>query len=132
MLRKLFAKITIPRITIPRITIPRIAIPRLIVWLLVSIALLAAIAWVSPHQLPVVLYKIALVTIAAVLAYWLDRTLFPYARPHVLFGEADHYQDGDLKRDRAQEAGYRWSASIATLRRALIVLACVLGLTLGL
>jgi hypothetical protein len=108
---------------------PKLPIPRLVVWLLVSVVLLAGIALISPQQLPVVLYKIALVTIAAVLAYWLDRTLFPYARPHILFDNCNA-----LISDSQIDAGrqLRWHASLSTLRRALIVLACVLGLTLGL
>ncbi|SIQ30569.1 putative holin [Marinobacterium stanieri] len=110
----------------------KLPIPRLVVWLIVSVALLAGIALVSPQQLPVVLYKIALVTIAAVLAYWLDRTLFPYARPHELFDQATRRQEGYTQHDCERGSTIRWSANIATLRRALIVLACVLGLTLGL
>jgi len=103
----------------------KLPIPRLAFWLLVSLVLLAGIALISPQQLPVVLYKIALVTIAAVLAYWLDRTLFPYARPHKFIAAAAQ-SDGECHRLNWQQAAF------ATLRRALIVLACVLGLTLGL
>lgn len=106
----------------------KLPIPRLVVWLIVSVALLAGIALVSPQQLPVVLYKIALVTIAVVLAYWVDRTLFPYARPHLEFQWANECHNTDQN----MEASARLGANLATLRRALIVLACVLGLTLGL
>lgn len=85
--------------------------PRLFGWLVVALVLLAFLAWLAPQQLPVVAYKLSLVTLAVVLAYWLDRALFPYQRPHGLKGMV---------------------AVIASCRRALIVLACVLGLTLGL
>jgi hypothetical protein len=87
--------------------------PRLSSWALAALALLALVAAISPAQAPVVLYKSALVTLGAVLGYWLDRALYPYARPHELIGED-------------------WIMSLACLRRALIVIACVLGLTLGL
>lgn len=87
--------------------------PRLSAWALVALALLAVLAVLAPAQLPVVLYKLTLVSLGVVLAYWLDRALYPYARPHDLI-------DDD------------WIMSLACLRRALIVLACVLGLTLGL
>ncbi|MCO1337155.1 putative holin, partial [Microbulbifer sp. OS29] len=80
------------------------------------------------QQLPVVLYKTALVTGAVVLAYWLDRSLFHYARPHDFFQLALQVQNDSLDGARA----LRLVASLATLRRALIILACVLGLTLGL
>lgn len=90
--------------------------PRLTLWAFWAALLLFAISWLSPHQLPLVLYKLALVTLAAVLGYWLDRGLFPYDRPHT-YGETGE----DLM-----------PRGLAMLRRALIVLACVLGLTLGL
>ena len=86
--------------------------PRLTDWTLVTLVLLLGLALMAPEQLQIVLYKAGLVTLGAVLAYWIDRSLFPYARPHTC--------TSDL-----QIAG-------AWLRRALIVLACVLGLTLGL
>lgn len=85
--------------------------PRLFGWGLTALLLVMALAWLAPQQLPVVAYKLTLVTLAVVLAYWLDRALFPYQRPHKLEG---------------------WVAVFASCRRALIVLACVLGLTLGL
>lgn len=92
------------------------ALPRLTLWAIVSVILLFAIAMVSPQQLPVVLYKLALVTLACVLGYWLDRALFPYDRPHTY-----HEYGEDLI-----------PRGLAMLRRAFVVLACVLGLTLGL
>ena len=38
--------------------------------------------WIlSPQKIGLVVYKINLITIAAALAYWIDRAAFPYARP---------------------------------------------------
>jgi hypothetical protein len=91
-------------------------LPRFWLWALLSALLLVAIAFVNPVNLPVVLYKLALVTLGAVLAYWVDRSLFPYDRPHT------YAETGEDLIPRG----------LAMLRRALIVLACVLGLTLGL
>ncbi|RNM07039.1 putative holin, partial [Dickeya undicola] len=48
---------------------------RLFGWQITAVLLLVVIALVSPQQLPVVIYKIALITLAAVLGYWLDRSL---------------------------------------------------------
>lgn len=90
------------------------SLPRLSGTTLLTIGLLLALYLVAPHQLPVVLYKCALVTAGALMGYWLDRVVFPYARPHALQG-GDH-----------------WRSNLAMLRRAIIILACVLGLTLGL
>ncbi|MHA7915514.1 putative holin [Alloalcanivorax xenomutans] len=89
--------------------------PRLTEWLVITIGLLVVIALIQPQQLPVVLYKASLVTMGAVLGYWIDRTLFPYARPHTFA--------------RGTQAV---PCAAAMVRRALVVLACILGLTLGL
>lgn len=86
--------------------------PRMTLWTIITLCLLLALAAVRPEQLQVVLYKCLLVTLGAVLAYWLDRALFPNGRP-------DNSKQG-------------FELIGAWLRRALIVLGCVLGLTLGL
>ncbi|MBA6100482.1 hypothetical protein H4C80_25655 [Pseudomonas juntendi] len=85
--------------------------PRLTFWTLITIGLLIGLYLIAPSKIAVVLYKAALVTGGAVLAYWIDRALFPYALP-----------------DQVRAVHQPW----AGIRRALIVLACVLGLTLGL
>lgn len=85
--------------------------PRMTDWSLITVALIAVLAIVAPTKLPVILYKSGLVTLGGVLGYWIDRGLFPYARPNHV--------------DRAQRA-------MAGIRRAIVVMACVLGLTLGL
>ena len=103
--------------------------PRLLGWLIVSLALLVVLAFAAPAQMPVILYKVALVTLGAVLAYWLDRALFPYARPHTCQKQQSGPDLGPSDSDRYRSE-MRFAA--ACIRRALIVLACVLGLTLGL
>ncbi len=97
----------------PRSSQPSQRLPRMWLWSIITLCLLLALAFIRPEQLQVVLYKGALVTLAACLGYWIDRSLYPYAdRPH------------------------QCSAALlligAWLRRAVIVLACVLGMTLGL
>ena len=67
----------------------RIKTPRLSGWLLITLALLAAVWAIAPQQLPVSLYKLSLVTLAAVVGYWIDRSLFPYARPAYLLDLQD-------------------------------------------
>ncbi|MFI8609501.1 putative holin [Pseudomonas sp. NPDC077649] len=92
---------------------PSQRLPRMWLWTIISVGLLLALYFIRPEQLQVVLYKAALVTIAATLAYWIDRSLYPYAdRPHQCIGGI-HIVG-------------------AWMRRAVIVLACVLGMTLGL
>lgn len=85
---------------------------RMLDWLFITIFLLAALAIVRPEQLQVVLYKSGLVTLGALLGFGIDRALFAEGRP------------GEQRSLVLVAAAY--------LRRSLIVLACVLGLTLGL
>ncbi|WP_233116878.1 putative holin [Aggregatibacter actinomycetemcomitans] len=54
---------------------------RLLSWVVSALCLFALIGIVSPVQLPVVLYKLALVSIASIIGYHLDRALFPYSSP---------------------------------------------------
>ncbi|MFJ3469071.1 putative holin [Pseudomonas sp. NPDC090201] len=85
--------------------------PRLTDWTLITVCLLVALYLIAPTKIAVVLYKVVLVTGGAVLGYRIDRALFPYARP-----------------DKLRMTHQPW----AGLRRAIVVLACILGLTLGL
>lgn len=55
----------------------KITFPRLSGWLVASVALFVVIGWTSSAQIPVVIYKLSLVSLSAVLGYWLDRSLFP-------------------------------------------------------
>lgn len=94
----------------------RLRAPRMTLWTIITLALLLGLAAIRPEQLQVVLYKSALVTFGAVLGYWIDRGLFTRA------GTASDIPDWES-----------WEMQVgAWMRRALIVLACILGLTLGL
>lgn len=84
--------------------------PRLTIYLLISILLTVLIATLQPELMPVTLYKFSLVALAAWAGYWIDRTLFPYSRPHSLTGN-----------DR----------NFASIRRAIIVAAIVHAIALG-
>lgn len=108
--------------------------PRMVGWLLAALLLIISIALIAPQQLPVALYKLSLISLAAVVAYWLDRSLFPYARP-------DGYLERDWRRgtdepegdaDYRVASGYNLVFCAALLRRALIVGSVVIGVALGL
>lgn len=90
--------------------------PRLSGWLLASAILFALIALISPQQLPVVIYKLSLISLAALLGYWLDRSLFPYARPNY------------FQMDKNEQQLF----AAAMLRRAVIVAAVCLAVAMGL
>ena len=108
--------------------------PRSSLFLLLSVLLLAALAVVSPVQLPVALYKLTLIALAAVVGYWLDRALFPYARPDGYlvrdwrFGTEE--PEGDV--DYPVVTHYIRAFTAAMIRRALIVGCVVLGMAAGL
>ncbi len=85
-------------------------------WVLIALVLVAIVAYVSPHQVPVVLYKVAMVTLSAVIAYWIDRSLFKYV-PHAAL-------DNDLPKSTYGAA--------RLIARALIYLGTVLAVSLGL
>lgn len=91
-------------------------LPRMADWIIVTILLTILIYLLAPQQLPVTIYKLSLITTAAVLGYWIDRSLFPYARP-------DNQSFIDTKAHQLIAA--------AMLRRAIIVGCAILGVSLG-
>lgn len=98
--------------------IPQLRLPRMVHWIVLALLLLAAIAMLSPQQLPVILYKCAQVSIFTVLGYWIDRSLFPYARPHTF--------------EHSPSDTGSYIGAICMVRRALIIFAVVLAGSIGL
>lgn len=99
-------------------------------WLYVSALLALAIVAIAPHQLPVTLYKLSLITTGAWLGYWLDRALFPYARPGCLAVWEQHRGEHPplvLSLTHAQALAF----AAAMLRRAGIIAAVIIGVGLG-
>lgn len=82
-------------------------------WILTTALLLVGIYYLAPQQLEVIAYKAALVTLAATLAYMIDRTLYQ-----------------NLSGTPTMTPGDVLSAA-RTLSRAIVLLAIVLGLTGG-
>ena len=85
-------------------------LPRLSGVAVLVLLLSALVLFIAPIQLTVTAYKLSLVTLAAWLGYWLDRWIFPYARPH----------------DELNPV-----ACWYMLRRAIIVAATILAVALG-
>ncbi|WP_145548431.1 MULTISPECIES: putative holin [Yersinia] len=109
--------------------IPTVKKPRLSGWLLTAVLLLGTIGLVSPQQLPVVVYKLSLITLAAVLGYWLDRSLFPKSRP----GQYLKHDETLMASGRYPvKTGLHLVFSAALIRRALIVAAVCLAVATGL
>lgn len=119
------------------------SLPRMADWLIAAILLTLLVWLLAPHQLPVSVYKLSLIALAAVAGYWIDRSLFPYARPDsflVLVGD-----DDDGAEDAGDEFG-PYSATeiraaadqpllnafgLAMLRRGIIVAAAMIAVGLG-
>lgn len=79
-------------------------------WLAMAIVLLVVIAWRNYDYLAFLAWGACKIALGAYLGYRIDRSVFPYERPHTLDGIA---------------------RGAATKRRALIVAACVLALGLA-
>ncbi|MCG5047308.1 putative holin [Pectobacterium brasiliense] len=102
---------------------------RLIGWQLTAVLLLVVIALVSPQQLPVVIYKISLITLAAVLGYWLDRSLFPKAGlAQYLVHDPERMEQGEYPVKHDCQRVF----AAALIRRAIIVAAVCLSVATGL
>lgn len=86
-----------------------------------ALALLLAVAWIAPQQLPVIVYKLNLILLASVAGYWLDRWAFPYARPDRFLTA-----DGEVKVNHKRVFG------AALLRRAIIMAGAMLAVGMGL
>ena len=111
----------------------RLKLPRLAGTIAVTVALMTAIGLLAPHQLPVTLYKLSLLSMAGVAGYWLDIALFPYARPDGYLVNPD-WRDAPPKvgdADRPVVMGYRLTFAGAMLRRAIIVGCAMLAIGLG-
>ena len=93
----------------------KVAFPRLSGWLVASVALFVALGWASSAQIPVVIYKLSLVSRAVGLGEWLVRSLFCWARP-VSFCPWEEAR----------------CCAAAMIRRAIIVAAVCLSVALGL
>jgi len=111
-------------------------LPRLSLWLVISVLLLIVVAVLYPQQMGVSLYKLSLVSMAGVIGYWLDRALFPYARPdgylaHTQVHRYNLHLDDPEDADYRVNAGYHVVFAAAMLRRALIVAAAMLAIGLG-
>ena len=95
--------------------------------LTVTLGLALTVGIWAPTQGQVIVFKICLVTLASLLGYWIDRMIFPHSRIHVLKQEFDQNQDSE-RCNRVHALNY----SVAQVRRAIIVLATILGVCLGL
>lgn len=93
---------------------------------MVALGLAVLVAILAGPQLVVALWKGALVAVSAYGGYWLDRWLFPYARPHAL-SEPDA-NDGMWNKDDPTGNVFCWSM----IRRAIVVVGTMAAFALAL
>ena len=106
-------------------------LPRMTKTTLLALLLFVAVALLSPQRMSLIVYKVALVALAGVVGYVLDRALFPYGRPHDL---APDVRIGSLPPPElsSEERIARSCVFIlAQLRRAAIVAAAMLAVGMG-
>lgn len=123
---------------------------------LITVAALIGALCISPQQAPVVLFKLSLVTLAAVAAYWIDKILNPHVDNGILsqiiskpipevrmerreeteFCSSFTYHNEQDCEKRARAEDERKIAvdlyKTAMIRRAIITFAIVVGVCLGL
>ena len=121
---------------------PSFRVPRMLDWLVIALVLALAVWLLAPQQLPVSLYKLSLIALAAVAGYWVDRSLFPYARPdsflvldHDSTGPNDDTEDGPYGCEGsiclAPNQPMLQTMGVCMLRRAIIVAAAMIAVGLG-
>jgi hypothetical protein len=98
--------------------------PRMADWWIASITLTLVIGAIAPQQLGVTLYKLNLIFLAGVTGYWLDRSMFPYARPDALIS-------GSTPNCCWSPEDVVAMANSAMLRRAIIVAGSMIAAALG-
>lgn len=109
--------------------------PRLLGCLVAAVVLVAAVALAAPQQIGVILYKACLLALAGYGGYWLDRTVFPYARPDSYLADPDWRGRKEPAQGQANHPvafGCEQVFAAAMLRRGVIMAGAILGLGLGL
>jgi hypothetical protein len=87
-------------------------------WLIAALVMTAIVGWLHPYQLGVLAWSLSKLSLGAYLGYWIDRSVFYYARPgDINVTHADKYTAGLI--------------SACMIRRALIMAATILALGLG-
>lgn len=97
-------------------------------WLLLALIATGVVAWLAPYQIGVLVWSLSKLCLGAYLGYWIDRTIFHYARPGDLFLMANRLASRDLNNGARH---MRHQASLAALRRVGVIAAAILALGLG-
>ena len=109
--------------------------PRMLGWIVCAFSLMGGCLALKPELAALALFKLSLMSLAAVGGYWLDRALFPYARPDRFLTAEPSESTLMGETLRAASAQALDAAALifcaCMLRRALILLGCLLAVALG-
>lgn len=110
---------------------------RLWLWLacFAALALVVVVQLIAPQQVPVIIYKGALVLLGGLGGYILDRVLFRYAEPSsYLYVDWRKCPEADKEgsADYPVSDGYHYLFAFAQARQAAIIIAAMLAAGLGL
>lgn len=97
---------------------------RIALLIAINLILLGLVLYFGPQQVPVTIYKLSLVTLAALVGFWVDRMLFPYARPDQIMGRVP---SNSWRCVDNREVVF----SACLIRRAIIVGCAMLAMGLG-
>lgn len=92
---------------------------RMMPWLLAALVCTVVVGVIAPHQLGVLAWSLSKLCLGAYLGYWIDRSVFYYARP------------GDIRVGSVNSLPLALVVAVAMLRRALIMTAAIIALGLG-
>jgi len=101
-------------------------------WLLAALVMATIVGVLYPHQLGVLLWSLTKLSFGAYLGYWIDRSIFPYARPGDALPSAiepESNPDSDWLPLLVEDGLLQ--PELLMLRRAIIIAAAVLALGLG-
>jgi hypothetical protein len=100
-------------------------------WLLISAVLLIIIYHIRPELLPVDVHKISLITMAAFVGYWIDRSAFPRSRPSAFMSKPYSLGGGYVPQEAVCPTQQLVFAA-AMIRRSIIIGCAILGASIGL
>lgn len=111
------------------------------IFALITVLLYASIWYMSEAKAQLILYKVSLISIAAMLGYWIDLLLFKRFRPSDMYHEMNtllnSIQSGisnntrDAKTLEHDLVYLSRSIPFAFMRRAVIIFACIIGISVG-
>lgn len=103
-------------------------------WLVAALIMAVIVGLLYPHQLGVLLWSLTKLSFGAYLGYWIDRSIFPYARPGDALPSPTEAEPSDQDDDEGLTLlvdEVYLQPELLMLRRAIIIAAALIALGLG-